>query len=270
MPGKKNGLNNRPIGIFDSGLGGLTVLKEIRRMLPKEDLVYFGDTARVPYGTKSPLTVKKFASEISVWFKSLNVKAIVVACNTVSSIALKDVAKFSKVPVIGVIKPGAIEAAGVAVSGNIAVIGTTATVNSRAYEKELKRINPSFKVFQKACPLLVPLVEEGWADKKIADDIISQYLSELKEKKHGVLILGCTHYPILKKKISSFLPGYKIIDSAESVAKFLKEELYAKSMLSDRRRGKETFVVSDAPEKFKSLANKLLGLKIKTVKLRRF
>ncbi len=270
MREKKNGLNNRPIGIFDSGIGGLTVLKEIRRMLPNEDLIYFGDTARVPYGTKSPLAVKKFASEISVWFKSLNVKAIVVACNTVSAIALKEVEKFSKVPVIGVIKPGAIESAGAAVSGNISVIGTTAMVNSKAYEKELKRINPSFKVFQKACPLFVPLVEEGWSDKKIADEIIYEYLFELKEKKRGVLILGCTHYPMLKKKISSFLSGYKIIDSAESVAKFLKEDLYAKGILSRKKKGKEIFVVSDAPDKFKYLARKLLGLNIKSVRLKRF
>ncbi|GAB4030803.1 MAG: glutamate racemase [Elusimicrobiota bacterium] len=270
MQRKKNGLSERPIGIFDSGLGGLTVFKEVRRMLPRENLVYFGDTARVPYGSKSPQAVKKFAAEIAAYLKSFNVKAIVVACNTVSSLALREVSDIAGVPVIGVIKPGAIEAAGACKNGRITVIGTSATVNSRAYERELRKINPSFKIKQKACPLFVPLVEEGWAEGKIAKEVIAEYLSEFRKSGPGTLILGCTHYPMLKKNISSFLPDYRIIDSAESVAKFLFEELSLRGLISKVGSGRSLFIVSDAPEKFRALAKKLLGIKIKSVKVKRF
>lgn len=270
MQRKKNGLNERPIGIFDSGLGGLTVFKEVRRLLPRENLIYFGDTARVPYGTKSPQAVKKFAGEIAAYLKSLKVKAVVVACNTVSSLALKEVSDIAGVPVIGVIKPGAIEAAGACKNGRITVIGTSATVNSRSYEKELKKINPSFKIKQKACPLFVPLVEEGWSEGKIAEEVIAEYLSEFRKTGSGTLILGCTHYPMLKKKISSFLPNYTIIDSAESVAKFLFEELSFRGLISKSGGGRSLFIVSDAPEKFRALAKKLLGIKIKGIRVKRF
>lgn len=267
---KKVGHVKKPIGIFDSGLGGLTVFKEVRRLLPKEDLVYFGDTARVPYGTKSQETIKRFAGEIASYFKSMNVKAVVVACNTVSSLALDEVKKNSNVPVIGVIKPGAIEAAGSSKKGKIAVIGTEATIKSKAYETELKKINPYFKVVQKACPLFVPIVEEGWAGRKISFEIAEEYLKDLKKENPETLILGCTHYPMLLKEITYVLPDVKIINSAESVAKFLIDELSVGGFLEQKGKGKDYFYVSDAPEKFSKLAFSLLKIKAKKVLIKRF
>ncbi len=270
MPKRKSGLNKKPIGIFDSGLGGLTVFKEIRRLLPGEDLIYFGDTARVPYGTKSPETIKKFAVEIADYFRELKVKAVVVACNTVSSLALEEVKKHCGVPVIGVIKPGAIEAASGCVKGKIAVIGTQATISSKSYEKELKSINPSFKIISKPCPLFVPLVEEGWAGKKVSYDVAKEYLSEIKKEAPEALILGCTHYPMLLKEISAVLPGVKIINSAQSVAKFLLDELSLLGCIEKNGKGKDFFYVSDAPEKFSRLACNLLGIRTGKVFLKRF
>lgn len=270
MPKRKSGLSKKPIGIFDSGLGGLTVFKEIRRILPGEDLIYFGDTARVPYGTKSPETIKKFAIEIAGYFKQLKVKAVVVACNTVSSLALEDVKKYCMVPVIDVIKPGAIEAANNCVEGKIAVIGTQATVNSKSYEKELKNINPSFKIISKACPLFVPLVEEGWAGKKVSYDIAKEYLSDIKKQSPQVIILGCTHYPMLLKEIASILPKVKVVNSAQSVAKFLRDELSLLGCIEKNGKGKDLFYVSDAPEKFSKLSYDLLGIKTGKVFLKRF
>ncbi len=259
----------RPIGIFDSGLGGLTVFKELRALLPGEDLIYFGDTARVPYGTKSAAAVISFSREIAGFLLARRVKLLIVACNTASSLALGAVRRISPVPVLGVIEPGAaaaLRAAGV--GGRILVTGTTATVNSRAYSKALAR--KGVRVTEKACPLFVPLVEEGWCSKKVAADVAREYLAPYRGRA-DVLILGCTHYPLLKKVIAGVMGRRTlIIDSARAAALAARDELAAAGLLSRSRRGRARFFVSDAPERFSALARRLLGIKTGRVAVKRF
>ena len=251
-------LRKRPIGIFDSGLGGLTVFREIRRMLPREDLIYLGDTARVPYGTKSPKVVKRYALEATLFLLSKGVKAVVFACNTTSSVALEDIARIIPVPFFGVIKPGAEEAVSRTKGGAIGVIGTEATIKSGAYRKEIERIKPGVKVVEKACPLFVPLVEAGHLEDHIAESVAKHYLSSFQGEV-DVLILGCTHYPLLKKVISSVLPGVEIVDSASSLSKFLVKTLEGMGFLKEEGDGEEVFYVTDDPEKFSRLGGLFLG-----------
>lgn len=259
----------RPIGVFDSGLGGLTVFRELRALLPGEDLIYFGDTARVPYGTKSAAAVTAFSREITAFLLKRRIKLLIVACNTASSLALREIRKISPVPVLGVIAPG-VEAALAAAppGGRILVTGTTATVNSRAYSRALA--GTGMKVTEKACPLFVPLAEEGWCSKAVAAAVAREYLGPFRGKADA-LILGCTHYPLLKKVIARVMgPRTRIVDSARAAALAARQVLASAGLLSGARRGSSEFVVSDAPEKFSALALKLLGIKTGKVTVKRF
>ena len=262
----------RPIGVFDSGLGGLTVFKELRNLLPAENLIYFGDTARVPYGTKSPEAVIAFSKEIASFLIAKKIKLLVVACNTASSLALDEVRRLSPVPVMGVIVPGvqaALEAA--PRGGRILVTGTSATINSRAYSKALAAGDTHVKVLEKACPLFVPLVEEGWCSKPVAAAVAREYLAPFRKKKVDALILGCTHYPMLKEIIARVMgPRTRIVDSARAAALAARAELAGRGLLNGAGRGRSKFVVSDAPERFSELARKLLGIRTGKVRVKRF
>lgn len=257
-------MKNRPIGIFDSGVGGLTVVKQIFKRLPKEEIIYLGDTARVPYGTKSPETIKRFAIENTEFLMKFKVKLIVVACNTASSISLDLLRGRFHIPIVGVIKPGAAKAVTVTRNNKIGVIGTHATVKSRAYEKEIKRISKDMDVVSKACPMFVPLVEEGWVNEKVTLDIARKYLSALSGKRIDTLVLGCTHYPLLKSAISKVMgKNVKIIDSAGSVADEAYNILMALGMLSESLKNpNHRFFATDAVEHFVRIGEKFLGSKI--------
>lgn len=250
----------RPIGVFDSGIGGLTVVKELMKQLPKESIVYFGDTARVPYGNKSKETVVRFSLENVIFLLKQKVKLIIVACNTVSSLALPSIENHFTVPLVGVIKPGVKRAILGSKKRRIGVIGTHSTINSKAYEQEIRRLDHQVKVFSRSCPLFVPLVEEGMLKGKIVTGIIKEYLSPLKSNKIDSLILGCTHYPLLKPVIAKEM-GKKIelIDSAQQVVQEIKDMLEATDQLSPRKSSKDLFFVSDESKAFFNTAKVFLG-----------
>jgi len=252
---------DRPIGIFDSGIGGLTVVKEVTRLLPQEKIVYFGDTARVPYGVKSKETIVKFSIENTLFLLKKNVKMIVVACNTSSSLALPEIRRHFKIPMMGVIGPGAKEAVAATRNGRVGVIGTRATINSGAYEAEIRRLDPRVKVIAQACPMFVPVVEEGWGDDPVAGKIAERYLAPLKARKVDTLILGCTHYPLLKGLLHRIMgPGVRLIDSAEQVAAEVRQVLAQEGLLRTRRgRVHHAYYVSDEVAIFKNVARRFLG-----------
>lgn len=253
--------DKRPIGIFDSGVGGLTVFKKIRELLPCEDLIYFGDTARVPYGGKSIAVIKNYSSEIASFLAKLEIKMLVVACNTASAMALSHLKKQLSIPVIGVIEPG-VRAAVKAADGNlVGVIGTRGTINSQAYQNRIKRLRSDIEVMAGPCPLLVPIVEENIVDTEIAKLAIDMYLKEFKRRNVSSLILACTHYPLLKSQISAYL-GAKVvlIDSAHETAHEVKDVLKARRINSaDGQAGLNRFFVSDSPEAFVKIGEKFLG-----------
>lgn len=258
---------NSPIGIFDSGIGGLTVLKEINALLPNENLIYFGDTARVPYGAKSRETVTRFSAEIVEFLISLGVKMIVVACNTSSALALPSLTEKFDIPFIGVIKPGAELAVKTTSTGRIGVIGTHATIGSGAYEKEILRLSPQAQVFSRACPVFVSLVEEGWTEHPATRLIAKEYLNPLLEKEIDTLVLGCTHYPLLKPLIHE-ITGNKvnIVDSARACSAAVQKALIGKKLSSKSGdSGKIIYYVSDMPEKFEELSSRFLGRHIRNV-----
>ena len=259
---------DKPIGIFDSGIGGLTVAKEIIKLLPYENIVYFGDTARVPYGIKSRETIIKFSLENTLFLLQKDVKMIVVACNTSSSYALPVVRKHFKIPILGVIMPGAKEAVYATKNKKIGVIGTRATINSKAYEEEIGRLDPTIKVFSQACPMFVPIVEEGWVNDDIAVKVAQKYLSPLKKKGIDTLILGCTHYPLLKKKIQKIMgKGVTLIDSAQQVAFEVTQVLSQEGLLNKKRgRPVREYYVTDEVAIFKNVAQRFLGSALKEVK----
>ena len=258
--------NNKPIGIFDSGFGGLTVMAAVSKLMPKENLIYFGDSAHVPYGSKSKKVVTNFAVNISKFLESKDVKLIVVACNTASAFSLDTLKKLIKVPIIGVIEAGSSCAVKNSSNKRIGVIGTEGTIKSNAYVKEIKKYNNKINCFSKACPLFVPLVEEGWNKGKITEDIIKTYLKKLADKKIDTLILGCTHYPLLKNSIQKVIgKKIKIIDSATAVAIAVKELLNKQQLLKSNGIGKYKFYVSDDPEKFKKLGSKFFNKRINKV-----
>ncbi len=260
------GIDKRPIGIFDSGIGGLTVFKEIEKALPCESLVYFGDTARVPYGNKSKQTVIRFTTENILFLLKKKVKLIVIACNTSSSLALKYVRKIFNIPIIGVIRP-AIEKAIKVSKGRIGVIGTKSTIASRAYEEELKRKDKSSLIFSRPCPLLVPFIEEGLIKGPLLEHLVKFYLKDLKGK-IDTLILGCTHYPLIKNIVASYLEGVCIIDSAKEVAISTKRILEKNDLLTDRSNvPRKEFYVTDDAENFFKLARMFLKKDIKKPKL---
>jgi glutamate racemase len=259
---------DKPIGVFDSGIGGLTVVNELMRILPFERIIYFGDTARVPYGTKSADTVIKFSLENILFLLRNDVKIVVVACNTASSVALPTIKKHFKVPILGVIEPGAREAVYATIKKRIGVIGTRATITSHSYENEIRELDPTIKVIAKSCPLFVPLVEEGWLKESVTFQIAERYLTPLKNSRIDVLILGCTHYPLLKSVIRKVIgSGVALIDSAEQVAidvnRILKEENLG---TTKRQRPKHLFYVSDEPEMFARIGGKFLGRRLGEVR----
>lgn len=250
-----------PIGIFDSGIGGLTVVRQIHQVLPAEDLVYLGDTARVPYGTKSPATVIRFACEDTAFLIRQRVKAVVVACNTASAWAMPTLEREFGVPIFGVIIPGAQAAARQSRNGRIGVIGTKATIRSQAYEAAILSRAPAAKVFPQPCPLLVPLVEEGWVDHPVTRDVLEEYLAPLRQEQIDTLVLGCTHYPLLKSVIQEVVgPEIHLVDSAESCAAYVHDELNRRSLLgSVAREGAIEPYVTDEIERFDQMASRFLG-----------
>lgn len=264
--------NNKPIGIFDSGLGGLTVFKAIRKLMPHENLIYFGDTARVPYGTKSRDTVIAFSLEIAKYLISRRIKLLVIACNTASSVALNEVRKKVKIPVVGVIHPGLDVAIQLTRNRRILVIGTNATVSSHAYLKSLRKKVKNARIIEKACPLFVPLVEEGWLEKKVTRMVAHEYLNPLKKFGFDTLILGCTHYPLLKNVLKRIIGKHvAIVDSAEAVAMEVFRNLVKKGMLNTNTNlGYSRFIVSDDPLKFKKLAREILKIDVRDVEVKRF
>jgi glutamate racemase len=258
-----------PIGIFDSGIGGLTVMRRVAELLPNEHLVYFGDTARVPYGTKSQLAVRKYAADDTRILLHHEPKLIVIACNTVSALALDVVKELaSPVPVLGVIHAGARLAASESRTQRIGVIGTQATINSNAYHHEIHREMPSAQVFSKACPLFVPLAEEGFARHDATRLIAKDYLAPLLAEHIDTLVLGCTHYPILREVISEVTgSGVTIIDSAEAIAREVQSLLAENALLNTVSDGSRRLMVSDVPQKFKTVAEQFLGFALPDVEL---
>jgi glutamate racemase len=257
----------KAIGVFDSGVGGLTVVRELIRQLPSEDIIYFGDTARVPYGIKSKETVIRFSIEDILFLLKNEVKLITVACNTVSSVALPVIKNHFKVPIVGVLSPGVREAVYATRNKRIGVIGTKGTIKSRSYENEIKHLDPTVKVVSQACPLFVPFVEEGWLVGEVVMSVARHYLKPLKKAGVDTVILGCTHYPLLKPVIREVMgKGVILIDSAKQVAFEVKKILSAEGMLNKKGKGKHKFFVSDNPEWFAGLAQRFLGRKLKNIK----
>ena len=254
--------DERAIGVFDSGVGGLTVVRELFMALPAERIIYFGDTARVPYGTKSAKAVTRFALEDIFFLLKQEVKIVVAACHTVSSVALDDIVQTLHVPVLGVVEPGVKAAAAATRNGKIGVIGTRATILSRAYEQKLKAKDPDIEIFGQSCPLFVPLTEEGWLEGDITRRVADIYLAPLLGKGMDTLILGCTHYPLLKPVIQSIVgPDVIIIDSAEETARLVASRLQGLNMQRKEadHSADHVFYVSDIPHQFRSVGECFLG-----------
>ncbi len=256
-------MDNRPIGIFDSGVGGLTVLKEVAKILPSEDIVYFGDTARVPYGNKSKSTILKFSRESASFLKKRKVKMIVVACNTSSALAMDNLKKSFNIPILGVIAAGVEKAINITTNKKIAVIGTKSTIRSGSYQKLIRKKAKGIKVYSKSCPLFVPLVEEGILSGPIVAAAMEMYLKDLRSKGVDTIILGCTHYPLLKSQISSYFKSTVVVNSPKEVANQVQNILELKKMLNKgKRRSKVEFYLSDEPKEFVRLAKLFLKRKI--------
>lgn len=255
---------SNPIGIFDSGIGGLTVVKKVSEFLPNENIVYFGDTARVPYGSKSNQTVIEYSLQNAHFLVKKNVKMIVIACNTASSVALEALRKEFKIPIIGMIEPGSKNALASTNNNNIGVIGTNATVNNKAYSNQLRNLEKKVKVYEKACPLFVPFAEEGWIDHQATKLVAKEYLSELKNYKIDTLILGCTHYPILAQIIQKVVGNKVTLIDSGTAASYEVESLLSEMNLKNEstKKGKSEFYVSDVPRKFQEVAERFLGKKI--------
>lgn len=254
-------MNRAPIGIFDSGIGGLTVARAIYERLPHESTVYFGDTARVPYGPKSPETVRRYSLEILQWLLSQGVKAVVIACNTSTAHALRALQEATPVPVLGVIKPGAraaIEAGG---GGPIGVIGTVGTIASDAYNRAIQALAPGLPVIQRACPLFVPLVEEGWFEHPATELVAADYLRELREACVRSLVLGCTHYPLLKPLLQRVMgPEVRLVDSGQATASALETILVTQALEAPRdSKAHHRFVVSDDEARFRQVGSRFIG-----------
>lgn len=259
--------NEKPIGVFDSGIGGLTVLKEIINELPYENTIYLGDTARVPYGIRSPETIIRYSFENTKFLFSKDVKLLVIACNTASSISLDAIQKNTFIPVIGVIEPGAKTAVKTTKNKKIGVIGTEATIRSQAYMKAIKNLDNTIEVFSLACPLFVPLVEEGWTDGKIAFLVAKKYLDNIKDKGIDTLVLGCTHYPLLKNVIMDVMgKDIALIDSAIETSHEVHNKLKRLKLKKETQNATiREFYVTDSPEKFLKLGEQFLGQTIEHI-----
>ena len=256
-----------PIGVFDSGIGGLTVVRELIRQLPDERIIYFGDTARVPYGPKSPDTVRRYAREIATWLQHQGVKGIVVACNTATAHALETLTNEFSFPIIGVVEPGARAAVRASHGGSIGVIGTAGTIGSGAYERAIRSLAPQARIAARACPLFVPLVEEGWLDKDATRLIADEYLVPLRHEDVDTLVLGCTHYPLLKSLIGEVMGrDVRLIDSAHETAAETGRVLERAGLRAPGGlTGDHRFVASDAPEQFLRMGQRFLGTAIERV-----
>jgi glutamate racemase len=264
-------MGRRPIGVFDSGVGGLTVLKELIRQLPNERYVYFGDMARTPYGTKSKETVTRFSRQIASFLQSQGVKAIVIACNTASAVALEDIERDFDLPVIGVVKPGAKAAADTTISGHIGLIGTEACISSGIYESYLQTCRPDIRLKGRACPLFVSLVEEGCIEDPVTTEIARRYLSEFKDTDIDTIIMGCTHFPMIEDTIQRVAgENVRLVNPAYETAKETKILLKENDLLNteDIPLDEEAyrFYVSDAPERFRRIADLFLPLSISGAK----
>ncbi|NLN41067.1 MAG: glutamate racemase [Clostridiales bacterium] len=260
-------MDKRPIGVFDSGLGGLTVVKELMKRLPGENIVYFGDTARVPYGTRSNETVIRYSKQCIRFLLSQGVKMVVIACNTASSISLDIVNKIFDVPILGVIEPGARAAAQVTKNKRVGIIGTQATIRSKAYEKALTHQDPEISIFSTPCSLFVPIVEEGWSHTKIALLTAEKYLGSMKDKDIDTLLLGCTHFPLLQDIIGEVMGSHvTLVNPAEGTALEVEKILRSKNILNqDQKEGTYNFFVSDLGEKFEDIGGRFLGREIKCI-----
>ncbi len=253
------------IGIFDSGIGGLTVLREIRKILPHEEIYYFGDTARLPYGDKTKDLIIRYSKQIVDFLLEKKVVAIVVACNTATSLALEELNETYKTPIIGVIDAGVRTALKTTKTNKIGVVGTKATINSNKYEIELKKANPNMKVFSKACPLFVPVVEEGILDGELVNQVLKYYLDDIAESIDS-LVLGCTHYPLLEKSININYPNIKVVDPATETANDLKKILEEKNLLMNKG-GIVKYYFSDGIEKVKQLGTMFLDEEMEHIEL---
>ena len=263
-------MNTRPIGIFDSGLGGLTILKTLSQALPQENLIYVGDTMNVPYGSKSKTAVTRFSLDIARFLENLGVKLIIVACNTASALALPQLQKQIHVPVIGVIEPGALKAIQCTRNGRVAVLATEATVQSLAYPRAINRLDKRIRTVQKACPLFVPMIEEGWIHPSAGKALIADYLHTIRQQKADTVILGCTHYPVIKHKIAAYLGKHiQLVDSAQVLAEEVKIRLTQSGQLRTKGKGRLKIYASDDPARFKRLAKNILGRELKRVWLKK-
>ncbi len=262
--------NPAPVGVFDSGIGGLTVAQEVIRQLPHESVVYFGDTARVPYGPKSPETVRRYSREIAGFLQEQGVKSIVIACNTATAHALGALRDELEMPVIGVVEPGARAAVGATRSGHIGVIGTVGTIKSGAYERAIRALSPDIMITARACPLFVPLVEEGWTDHDATRLVAREYLEPLIAADVDTLVLGCTHYPLLKPLLRDVLgPSVRLIDSAEETAAETARTLAAAGLVAaPDAEPTYRFVASDDPLQFLQLGQRFLGGTMEGVEIR--
>ncbi|MBZ0201941.1 MAG: glutamate racemase [Ignavibacteria bacterium] len=260
---------SRPIGVFDSGVGGLTVVKELNKLLPNEKIVYFGDTGRVPYGNKSRETIIHYSLQVAYFLMKKKIKMLVVACNTASSVSLPTLKRHFHIPIIGVIEPGAKTAIETTKTGKIGVIGTLGTVRSNSYKKALKKIKKNVNVLQDPCPLFVHLAEDGWNKNKIAQMVSDEYLKIFEGKGIDTLILGCTHYPLLKDVIQrSVGKKVQLIDSGKETAKEVEQILSKKSLLNPYKmteKNHSVFYVSDFPHKFKEVSQRFLSKELKHV-----
>jgi glutamate racemase len=262
--------NASPVGVFDSGIGGLTVAQEVIRQLPHESVIYFGDTARVPYGPKSPDTVRRYSREIAAFLGDQGVKSIVIACNTATAHALSALREEIDMPVIGVVEPGARAAVRATARGHIGVIGPVGTIKSGAYERAIRALNPDVLITARACPLFVPLVEEGWTDHDATRLIAREYLAPMIEAEVDTLVLGCTHYPLLKPLLAEVLgPGVILIDSAEETAAETARTLASNRLAAaPDAEPSYRFIASDDPLQFLQLGQRFLGATMEGVEIR--
>ncbi|HDQ03729.1 MAG TPA: glutamate racemase [Deltaproteobacteria bacterium] len=261
--------NNKAIAVFDSGIGGLTVVSSLMKRLPGENIIYFGDTARVPYGIKSVETINRYAAQITKFLTQKEVKLLIVACNTMAAVAFQTIKDLSGVPVLEVIDAGARNAVAQTRAKAIGVIGTPATINSNAYARAIRLLDSKVKIFSQACPLFVPLVEEGWINHPATKLIAREYLKPVLDEKIDTLVLGCTHYPLLKPLLQEAVGGkIKLIDSAEAMADIAAQLIEKQKISNDANAAPEYhFYVSDVPYRFQAIGEKFLGRKFDQVKL---
>jgi glutamate racemase len=260
----------RPIGIFDSGIGGLTVVAALRALLPHEDLIYLGDTGRYPYGTKSADVVRRYSFENTEFLVDKDIKLLVVACNTSTAVALDALQARYEIPVVGVVEPGAAAAAKATRNRKVGVIATEGTIRSGEYTRALRRLRADLEIYTRACPLFVPLAEEGWVDNEVAELAARQYLGSLAQSGIDTLILGCTHYPLLRTVIRKIIgAGVRLIDSGVVTATVVEQVLGERKLRRASRAGTDSFFVTDAPERFMKVGARFLGAPVDAVQIER-